>query len=357
VDKMNILIYGAGVLGSVLAVRLREAGHNVSILARGQRLADMREHGIVLQDALTGDRLTMRLNIVERLIPEDAYDLVVVVMRRNQVREVLPALAANRHTPNVLFMGNNVAGPDEYVAALGWERVLLGFAGAGGVREGEIIQYVANVGGRRATITLGEIDGSVTPRVQALARGFELARFRVVISRNMDAWLKTHAAVVVPVALALYMVGGDNYRLARTRDALVLGLRALREDLRVLRALHIPITPPAIRVCEWLPELLPVPLLRRLFDSRYAEIGMAGHANAAQDEMAALAAEFQALVCATDVPTPALDWLSRYLDPRVPPLAAGSARVALDWRSLWIMLGALTGMLALARLLRRRDQC
>ncbi len=47
---MKILFYGAGVLGSLYAARLQEAGQEVSILARGQRLADIREHGIVLED-------------------------------------------------------------------------------------------------------------------------------------------------------------------------------------------------------------------------------------------------------------------------------------------------------------------
>ncbi|MFN2110632.1 MAG: ketopantoate reductase family protein, partial [Anaerolineae bacterium] len=42
---MKILIYGAGPLGSVFAARLHQGGHDVSILARGQRLADLREHG------------------------------------------------------------------------------------------------------------------------------------------------------------------------------------------------------------------------------------------------------------------------------------------------------------------------
>ena len=47
---MNILVYGAGVLVSVYAARLHDAGHTVSILARHQRLADLRTHGIVLDD-------------------------------------------------------------------------------------------------------------------------------------------------------------------------------------------------------------------------------------------------------------------------------------------------------------------
>jgi archaellum biogenesis ATPase FlaH len=48
---------------------------------------------------------------VQQLAPEDTCDLVIVAVPKNHVSEVLPALAANRHTPNVLFMGNNAAGP------------------------------------------------------------------------------------------------------------------------------------------------------------------------------------------------------------------------------------------------------
>ena len=43
---MQILVYGAGPLGSLFAARLRAAGHDVSILARGQRLAELHEYGI-----------------------------------------------------------------------------------------------------------------------------------------------------------------------------------------------------------------------------------------------------------------------------------------------------------------------
>ena len=81
---------------------LQESGQEVAILARGQRLADLREHGIVLEDATTGHRATACVDMVEGLSPEDAYDLVIVLVPKNHVSEVLPALAANRHTPNVL---------------------------------------------------------------------------------------------------------------------------------------------------------------------------------------------------------------------------------------------------------------
>ncbi|MCP4713258.1 MAG: alpha/beta hydrolase, partial [Planctomycetes bacterium] len=72
---MKILFYGAGVLGSLYAARLQESGQEVSILARGQRLADIREHGTVVEDGHTGPRTPTPVNAVEHLAPDDTYDL------------------------------------------------------------------------------------------------------------------------------------------------------------------------------------------------------------------------------------------------------------------------------------------
>lgn len=54
--NLKVLVYGSGPLGSLFAARLAEAGHQISLLARGQRLLDLREHGIVLVDHQTGKR-------------------------------------------------------------------------------------------------------------------------------------------------------------------------------------------------------------------------------------------------------------------------------------------------------------
>ncbi len=250
-------------------------------------------------------------------------------MRKNHVSAILPTLAANRHTPNVLFMGNNAAGPDEMVEALGCERVLLGFARVGGYREGYvIITKIASSG----PTTIGELDGRPTPRMQQITDAFKAAGFSVAISPHMDAWLKTHFVEVGPVAHAIYLAGGDNYRLVRTRDGLVLVVRAIREGYRVLRALGVPITPASHKIFDWIPEPILVALMRRLFNTKTAEIEIAGHANAARDEFKHLAAEFRTLAQTTSVPTPAMDRLYTYIDPAVPPLSEGSAQISPSWR-------------------------
>ena len=310
---MKILFYGAGVIGSLYAARLQDAGCDVSILARGQRLKDLREYGIMLEHALTGERATTHVNVVEQLSPEDAYDLIVVAMRKNQVAAVLPTLAANKHSPNVLFMINNPSGYDDWLQSVGKKRLVLGFPGAGGTLEGHIVRYVVSSRQVQPT-TLGEPDGQMTPQLKEIARRFKQAEFPVAISRNIDAWQKTHVALISPIADALYMAGGDNYRLAQMPDALHLMVSAIREGFQVLRSLHIPITPAKLQLWAWLPEFVLVPLLKRLVNTRYFEIVVARHANAARDEMQQLANEFQALARQASMATPAIDQLETYID-------------------------------------------
>lgn len=325
---MKILVYGAGVLGSLYAARLQAAGEDVSILARGRRLAEIREQGIVLENSRNGARSAAPMRAVERLDAEDAYDWVLILVRRNQLASVVPDLAANGNTPNLLFMVNNASDPNELANLVGQERVLLGFPGAGGTRQGGLVRYSVLPGLIQPT-TVGELDGRISPRLREIAGILRRAGFPVAVSRRMEAWLKTHAAWVSQVANALYMVGGSNYHLARTRDAVVLMVRAIREGFRMLTALGYPVEPARLRAFEWLPESLLVFAWRRVLATEWAETVMARHACAARDEMKQLADDLQVLARAAPVATPAIDRLYTYIDSDVTPIAESSAQTPL----------------------------
>ncbi|MGQ9682111.1 MAG: ketopantoate reductase family protein [Anaerolineae bacterium] len=350
---MRILVYGAGVIGSIYAARLHAAGQQVTVLARGRRLEEIQKQGIVVEAHPGGRRSVAMVPVTAELGAAETYDLILVAVRSHQLGSVLPALARNRNTPSVLFLGNNASGPDSLTRALGDDRVLLGFPGARGIRCEGIVRYEL-VHGRLGTTTIGELHGRTTHRLLNVAATWRQAGLPVAICNNIDAWLKTHAALVSPLANALYMVGGDNYRLAHTRDGVVLMVRAMREGLRVLKALDISITPPVVRTIEWVPEPILVAVLQRLLDTPRAALVVAGYANAARDEMQQLADEFQALVRATSVPTPAIDCLYTYLDTTVTPVAAGRAQIPLQWRSLWIAIGALGAATLVGQHLWRR---
>lgn len=355
---MKILVYGAGPLGSLFAAQLHMGGHEVAILARGQRLSDLREYGIVLKDARTHEELSARVKVVEKLAPDDSYDLILVIMRKNNALDILPILAANSCTPSVLFLMNNAAGPEALTEALGAQRVLLGFPNSAGYREGHVIHVLSGSPDAKALIPIGEVDGSVTSRLRAVARALERAPgLGAEIRTDMDAWLKTHVALLMPsLAAALYASGTDRLRMARTRDSLLLTSRAIREGFKVLLALDIPLVPERYKYFLWLPEPLLVFFLGRFLKNDLIEVALVSHAEAARDEMQHLTDEFLVLARQTDLPTPSIDRLYPYFDPQSPRIPDGSAEIPMDWRGLIAAGATLTGLVVFLLWLFKRER-
>ena len=308
----KILVFGAGVLGSLYAARLKQSGQDVTILARNTRLKEIKEHGIVLEHALTGKREIVTLPVVEHLDKNDTYDLITVLVRKNQVALVLPILAAHQATPNILFMVNNPSGYDDWINAVGSKRLVLGFAGAGGSRVASVVRYVL-VSRFLQPTTFGELDGSSSERIKKIMRIFRDAGFPTALTSNMDAWQKSHAAWISPLANALYMVNCDNRALASSPRALRLTVRAVREGFSVLRALGISVTPTKLRVWEWIPESLLVRCLMLWAGTNHFSTVAVEHTAAATDEMRQIADEFQILAMSAAMVTPAINELRSFI--------------------------------------------
>ena len=149
------------------------------------------------------------------------------------------------------------------------------------------------------------------------------------------------------MANALYMAGSDNYRLARTRDAIVLMIRAIREGYTVLQELNIPVIPARHKILKWIPEPILVALMRRVFKSEQMA-DLIGHAHAARDEMKQIAGEFRALARTTSVPTPAMDRLFAYANPDIQPVADGIAQIPLKWGGVGIVLSVLVVLIVVS---------
>jgi len=196
-NPWHVLVIGAGVLGSLYAAKLSQAGHAVSLLARGNRLREIQHNGLRIEERRTGECSTIRVALKDSVSIEESYDLALVVVRKTQLASVLPMLRDECSAPNVLFFVNNPEGPGRTVEAIGRERVLLGFPGAGGVLEGGVVRYALI---REQPTTLGELDGERTLRLRALATMLQSAGFRTALSGNMIAWLKTHAIFVTAVS-------------------------------------------------------------------------------------------------------------------------------------------------------------
>ncbi len=87
--KQKILVFGAGVIGSLYAAKLKEAGHDVAVVARGQRYEDLKKHGIVLEYFDSGERLTEDVKVFERMPAEDYFDFCLVPVQKTQLEGAL----------------------------------------------------------------------------------------------------------------------------------------------------------------------------------------------------------------------------------------------------------------------------
>lgn len=115
---VRILVIGACVIGSVYAGKLLEAGHEVVLLARGRRLADLQASGLILEEAQSGQRTALSAAAVAALDPADRYDLVLVPVRAVQLTSTLPLLTGMRDCSDVVFFGNTTGRQAQLVGAL-----------------------------------------------------------------------------------------------------------------------------------------------------------------------------------------------------------------------------------------------
>lgn len=303
---MNILVYGAGVIGSVYAARLKVAGHRVSLLARGQRAVSLRTHGIQLVNAANGRKTTTQISIVEQLAPTDRYDVVLVTVRFDQLHAVLPILATNSQVPTLLFLLSNPTSMQQFTL-LDPQRIVLGFPAIGGVRKEDVVHYITP--GQTPTM-LGEVDGRVTPRLRQLAAIFKQAGFTTRLSPDMQTWLQTHAITDIGIISAAILAGKKSALLARSRHHVALLVQAIREGLLALRALGTPLTPFSLTLLFlWLPRWFTVTLMQALLRSHLSTLGIDPHLGDDIGEYHQMAQEIMELLHTSPRATPTLNRL------------------------------------------------
>lgn len=316
---MRVLILGAGVVGSVLAEKLHRDGHDMTILARGKRLADIQEHGLVVQDCLTQETSFCRVAIVRELRDQDEYDLIVVSIPKHSVGAVIPVLAQHTKSHSILFMVNTAEGYEDWSRAVGKDRSIIGFPGFGGTLTGPMVRYARTPSWLQQT-TIGEVNGEVTDRLVEVVSMFRMAGLPSVYCRDMRAWQLTHLAFILPIAGAI--LRARNIHLLSLRDHLLeQTIKAILEGFRVLDTLQISVTPTRMNIIRWMPRRISKAFLKHLCRSEMFTT-VTAHLSSACEELRQLGAEFRSLAKRSGVPTPELNGLISQFEPLTPRTTA-----------------------------------
>ena len=231
---MRILVFGAGVIGSLYGALLAEAGYDVSVYARGRRLESLTRDGLLYKRK--GRIRKAPVKVLYRLEAEDRYDLVFLTVRENQLHAALEELRQNGST-TIVTMVNSLETYDQWEAICGAGRIIPAFPGAGGGFDGSVLDAALTPRLIQPT-TFGKTDG----RERELARILRRAKIPYQIVSDMHAWQLCHLAMVVPIADAYYEAADPEHA---GRDAALMRKTAkqIRDNLNVIAARKIRLSP------------------------------------------------------------------------------------------------------------------
>ena len=184
---MRTLIVGAGAVGGFVAARMAGHGLDVDVLARPASAARLRASGLTLTDGTTSE--TVKPGVVTADELTAPFDLVILAVKANVLDQALDdaAPAIGPATVVVPFM-NGMGHLDTMTARLGP-------AAAGGVLR--VVTERQDDGSIRFLSPLfeaevGELDGAVTDRIEAVADLLRQAGATVTVTPDITArmWVK-----------------------------------------------------------------------------------------------------------------------------------------------------------------------
>lgn len=240
---MNIILIGAGRIGSTIAFHLARAGHDVTVVARGARFDALTRDGAIVTTA--GQRAPVE--VASALDPATPYDLVIATLPEHQIGPLLPAIAACR-AKTILLMFNTFQGTAPYRSIIGAARFAFGFPNMTAHLDEQRLRFRVDGPGMMTTLS--------SPDLVDL---FRQAGMPGEKEDDMDAFLRSHVAMAVPLFLAALLMWKRDSNLtwaeATQLDA------AWTEGFDVVRSMGHALKPRAVAMLFRLPSWLRVGLL------------------------------------------------------------------------------------------------
>ena len=252
---MKFAILGAGALGTILGAHLSRAGHEVVMIARGERARVLQRQGLVLNGL---SDIKARPNVIDD--PSKLMDTGTLIIATKAI-DTAKALDSLQHLrlENALSVQNGVLKNELLATVFGYSRVIGAMADFSGelLANGEV-KFTRNV-----CLHLGEEKGGTSPRVEALAAAIDAAGVRCQAASNIRTreWSK-FAGWIAQFPLAVLTRQITWKFLMDERSALVI-VRIVREAAKLAEALKIELIdmPP-----------LPVPSIAHGSDAQAIEI-------------------------------------------------------------------------------------
>ncbi len=288
--KLRILIYGAGIIGSLYAVKFAEAGHAVSVYARGKRLKELKQSGLRYLEKT--EVRTVEVSVIDTLLNDDIYDFIFLTVRGDQVKAALQELGGN-NSQTIVTMVNTIENQKSWEVLCGKGRILPAFPGAGGGWKNDVLDAALTPSLIQPT-TFGEFGRAETERTKKLAELFRSCRIPYQIVPDMHAWQISHLGMVVPLADAYYLTAQPEL-VYKDKKIMQKTAMDIRTNFRKIYKMGM-LSPAKFHLVRLCPLWILTPILTAVFRSRFADIFMYPHAMKAPEEMRQLHKAFYQVV-------------------------------------------------------------
>ena len=186
---MRYLIVGAGALGGYYGGRLLEAGCDVTFLVRPRRAKVLAERGLRVRSRFGDIDISAPPCVLADAL-KAGYDVVVVAPKAYDLEETMESFAAAvGESTAVLPLLNGLRHIDVLQGRFGLDRVLGGVCLISATLDADgTIRHLNDLHG----LLFGELDGSSSVRVRAMAADFSRAKFEGRLSDQIvqDLWEK-----------------------------------------------------------------------------------------------------------------------------------------------------------------------
>lgn len=284
---MKLLIYGAGVIGSLYATLFSKAGYDTTVYARGQRLTSLKKNGLLYEK--NGKIYKAKIRAINKLDVGDIYDFIFLPVKENQAHTALEELSSNK-SPNIVTMVNTLERYERWEEICGENRIIPAFPGGGGSINGNILKADLTPKFVQPT-TFAEINGTKTERIKKLAAIFRKSKIPYQIVKDMHQWQRCHLAMVVPIADAYYQAENPE-TVWKEKDIITETAKQLKHNFDKLWNRGVAITPAKMHLFRLLPTYLLSFALKFVFKSRFGHMFMYQHSKKAADEMNRLHEQF-----------------------------------------------------------------
>ena len=192
---MEWAVLGAGGVGGYFGGRLAAAGHDVTLVARGEHLAALRRDGLRMESP-HGRVDVMPVRATSDTAEVGPVDVVLLGVKTWQLADALPTLRPLVSAGTVVVTTQNgVEAPEEVAAAVGRDAVVPGLVKIFANLDGP--GRVRHVGGP-ASLTFGEWNGGSSERVAAIRAELAGADITAIVTDDVWAQLWSKFLFVVP---------------------------------------------------------------------------------------------------------------------------------------------------------------